>query len=82
MALMITQDCTACAACEPECPNDAISLGKGGIYRIDPDRCTECVGFYEESQCEAVCPVGACVPDPNHRESREDLLRKKDRNVS
>lgn len=63
MAMRITADCVACTACENECPNGAISRDPDtGRYRIDPARCTECVGFYEESQCVAVCPVGACVP--------------------
>ncbi len=63
MAMRITDDCIGCTACEPECPNRAISADPAtGRYRIDPALCTECAGFYEESQCVAVCPVGACVP--------------------
>ena len=27
MALIITDDCTACDACKPVCPNDAIAVG-------------------------------------------------------
>ena len=27
MALLINSDCTACDACLPVCPNDAISVG-------------------------------------------------------
>ena len=46
------------------------------IYYIVPDKCTECVGFHEEPQCAAVCPVDCCVPDENNVESREDLLGK------
>ena len=46
MATYITSDCINCGACEPECPNDAISEGDD-IYVIDPDLCTECVGFYD-----------------------------------
>src|SRR3990170_2175219 len=56
MALMITEDCTSCAACEPVCPNKAISEGEM-IYAIDPYQCTECVGWYDEPQCLSVCPV-------------------------
>ena len=78
MALKITQDCIACAACVPDCPNEAISEGPG-IYLIDPNRCTECVGFHDSSQCVAICPVDACVPDPKHAETREALLAKKER---
>ena len=65
MAYMITEECISCGACEPECPNEAISEGEE-IYVIDPDKCTECVGFFDEAQCAAVCPVDCCVPDPDH----------------
>ena len=72
MATMITDECINCGACEPECPNQAITEGDD-IFIIDPILCTECVGFHDEEQCAAVCPVDCCVPDPNIPES-EDLL--------
>lgn len=72
MATMITEECINCGACEPECPNEAISEGED-IYVIDPLKCTECVGHFDEEQCAAVCPVDCCVPDPNNAE-REDTL--------
>ena len=75
---MITDECIACDACRPECPNDAISEGDP-IYVINPDLCTECVGFYDEPQCVNVCPVDCIVPDPNHQETKEELLEKKKR---
>lgn len=75
MAYKITEDCINCGACEPECPNQAISPGDER-YEINPDKCTECVGFFDEPQCAAVCPSGACVPDPDHRERREELEAK------
>jgi formate hydrogenlyase subunit 6/NADH:ubiquinone oxidoreductase subunit I len=31
------------------------------------------------SQCVKVCPVRAIVPDPEHRESREELQSKYER---
>jgi ferredoxin len=75
MALMITDACINCDVCEPECPNNAISMGPQ-IYVIDPNLCTECVGHFETSQCVEVCPV-ACIPlDPDHKESREELHAK------
>lgn len=75
MALLITDDCINCDVCEPECPNDAISMGPE-IYQIDPRKCTECVGHYSEPQCQQVCPV-SCIPfDPAWRESREMLENK------
>ena len=48
------------------------------IYYITPDKCTECVGFHDEPQCAAVCPVDCCVDDPGHRETKEALLNKKE----
>lgn len=48
------------------------------LYYIVPDKCTECKGFHDEPQCAAVCPVDCCVDDPDHRESDEQLLAKKD----
>lgn len=112
MAIIITDECINCGACEPECPNNAIY--EGGVewamvdgthingpytledgsavdanarqkpvsddyYYIVPDKCTECVGFHEEPQCAAVCPVDCCVPDPDRRESEEVLLGRKER---
>ena len=56
-------------------PNLAISLG-AEIYEIDPAKCTECVGHFDEPQCVQVCPV-ACIPvNPQHVESRETLWQK------
>ncbi len=78
MALIINEECISCGVCVSECPNEAISEG-ADIYIIDPDRCTECVGFYDEPQCVNVCPVDAIVPDPAHEESKEELLEKKKR---
>jgi len=47
------------------------------VYYIVSDKCTECVGFHEEPQCAAVCPVDCCLPDPDVRETEEQLLEKK-----
>ena len=75
MALMITDECINCDVCEPECPNEAISQGEE-IYQIDPDKCTECVGHFEQPQCQEVCPVD-CIPvNPQRVESREQLTQK------
>ncbi len=112
MAIIITDECINCGACEPECPNNAIYEGgiewaisdgntvKGDykledgkvvdadaqqepvdddLYYIVPDKCTECVGFHEEPQCAAVCPVDCCVPDPDREETEDELLEKKSR---
>ena len=75
MALMITDECINCDVCEPECPNQAISMGPD-YYVIDPNRCTECVGHFGEPQCVQVCPV-ECIPaNPEHVETREQLQAK------
>ena len=88
MATIITEECINCGACEPECPNTAIYEGgieweKDGemhaavsdeLYYIVPEKCTECVGFFDQEQCAAVCPVDCCVPDPQHPETEELLL--------
>ena len=112
MAIIITEECINCGACEPECPNNAIYEGgvewrmadgtgvtgsytledgkavepgaenepvSDDLYYIVPDKCTECVGFHEEPQCAAVCPVDCCVPDPEREESQEELLARKER---
>ena len=75
MATYITTECINCGACEPECPNQAISEGPE-IYLIDPNLCTECVGFYDHEACQAVCPVECCLPDPNHPETEPVLLER------
>ena len=110
MAIIITDECINCGACEPECPNNAIYeaaedwkfsdgtslegeivLPNGNkfnadgdqepiddeVYFIVPDKCTECIGFHEEPQCAAVCPVDCCIPDDENIESENELLNKK-----
>ncbi|KGM39433.1 ferredoxin [Aquabacterium sp. NJ1] len=75
MALTITSECINCDVCEPECPNQAISMGET-IYVIDPAKCTECVGHFDEPQCIQVCPV-ECIPvNPDHVESKDQLWAK------
>jgi len=90
MSYLINEECINCGACEPECPNKAIYAGgeeyelngemhpalSEEFYYIVSEKCTECVGFHEEKQCVSVCPVDSCVPNPNHAESREQLLDK------
>jgi ferredoxin len=110
MAIIITDECINCGACEPECPNNAIYEGamewrysEGtelsgdavmpdgksidadasqdpvdyDLYYIVSDKCTECVGFHEEPQCNEVCPVDCCIPDEDNEESEDQLLAKK-----
>jgi Pyruvate/2-oxoacid:ferredoxin oxidoreductase delta subunit len=75
MATMITSECINCGACEPECPNNAITQAEE-IYVIDPLLCTECVGFHDYEACAAVCPVDCCVTDPNNVEGEEALIAR------
>lgn len=90
MATVITEACINCGACEPECPNTAIYQGgvewdmdgvrhpaiADGIFYIVPDKCTECVGFFDQEACAAVCPVDCCVPDPKIPETEAQLLER------
>jgi ferredoxin len=90
MATVITEECINCGACEPECPNTAIYAGgaqwelngtmqdalSNDLYYIVPEKCTECVGHFDQEQCAAVCPVDCCIPDPNHPEAENQLFEK------
>jgi ferredoxin len=90
MATVITSECINCGACEPECPNTAIYQGgvewelngvkhpaiATDIFYIVPEKCTECVGFYDHEACAAVCPVDCCVPDPNIPETEDVLIAR------
>lgn len=75
MSLFITDECINCDVCEPECPNDAIYQGEE-IYEINPNLCTQCVGHYDEPQCQQVCPVDCILVDEENPESPEQLLEK------
>lgn len=57
-------------------PQNPVSMD---VYYIVSDKCTECVGFHDEPQCAAVCPVDCCVDDELIRESRDALFQKKDK---
>ena len=75
MSLLITDECINCDVCEPECPNEAIYPGEA-IYIIEPNKCTECVGHYDEPQCQQVCPVDCILVDEKKPESKEKLMEK------
>ena len=57
-------------------PQNAVSMD---VYYIVSDKCTECVGFHDEPQCAAVCPVDCCVDDEEIRETQDQLFTKKDK---
>jgi ferredoxin len=75
MSLFITDECINCDVCEPECPNDAIYQGDE-IYEIEPSKCTQCVGHYDEPQCQQVCPVDCILIDEERPETPEQLQVK------
>lgn len=75
MALLITSKCINCDMCDPECPNQAIYMGSK-VYEIDPEKCTECVGHYDQPTCVSVCPIDCIKPDANHLESLDTLADK------
>lgn len=75
MSLEITDECINCDVCEPECPNEAISMGPE-IYVINPNLCTECVGHFDVPQCIEVCPVECISKDPTKPETQDELMTK------
>ena len=75
MSTVITEDCINCGACEPECPNQAITEGDE-FFVIDAARCSECVGFHDKEACAAVCPTDCCVPDPANLEEEKVLFER------
>jgi ferredoxin len=75
MALTINDDCTSCDACPEKCPNKAISV-EDSKYIIDPAKCTECVGAHDEPQCMVVCPADCIIPNPDFKETPEQLMEK------
>ncbi len=75
MALKILESCINCDMCEPECPNKAISMGEA-TYVIDPERCTECVGYYDAPTCVSVCPIDCIITDPEREEDHATLYAK------
>lgn len=76
--LIVTDDCTDCDACIEPCPNDAISV-IDGLYIINKDLCTECVGHHDDPQCIEVCPSDCILPNPDHEEAPEELQAKYER---
>jgi ferredoxin len=76
MAVAIDQSCVRCGACEWECPAEAITPGAHGPV-VETEACTECYGFFGESQCIVACPVDAIVTQP---EPASELERRFARN--
>jgi len=63
---IVESQCTGCSACELECPNTAI-YEKNGLFAINPKKCTECIGFFEQPQCVSACPIDdTCIIDESY----------------
>ncbi|MBQ7762971.1 MAG: 4Fe-4S dicluster domain-containing protein [Flavobacteriales bacterium] len=91
MPIKIIDDCISCGACQAECPNDAIYEGgvdwelKGEThpaksddhFYVATDKCTECVGFFDEPQCASVCPTDSCQKDESVQMSHDELMARK-----
>ena len=75
MAYKITDECIYCGTCAEECPNRAIYEGKTQFI-IDPNKCTECIGYFESPRCVEACPLDVPVPDIEHQETKDQLLEK------
>ena len=60
MSTYITEECINCGACEPECPNQAITQGDD-TYVIEAAKCDECAANGGEPACMAVCPTDSIV---------------------
>jgi ferredoxin len=77
MSTKITEECVNCGACLPECPNEAIREDEGkSLHVIDPEKCSECVGFFAKEKCQEVCPSECCVPDPANPETEDVLIAR------
>ncbi|MDR3610474.1 MAG: hypothetical protein P4L27_07930 [Ignavibacteriaceae bacterium] len=64
----ITNQCVCCDACNPVCPQWAISSGNNGKYVVDSTKCylTPCLANYANGNfynlpCVSVCPTDAIV---------------------
>jgi len=78
MSYKIPEECIFCGTCAEECPNEAIYEGDTQ-FLIDPEKCTECVGFFESPRCAGACPLELPIPDPDHQETKDQLLQKWER---
>jgi formate hydrogenlyase subunit 6/NADH:ubiquinone oxidoreductase subunit I len=66
MAVIIDESCITCDACLQNCPVNAIvddmhnPTGESRYY-IQPEKCVECVGIFDDPQCAAICPSIGCI---------------------
>jgi ferredoxin len=62
MALKIINTCVNCFACEPLCPSQAIYKAEAH-FLINPKKCTECHGDFDDPQCATICPIEGAILD-------------------
>jgi ferredoxin len=66
MAVIIDESCITCDACLQNCPVNAIvddmnnPTGESRYY-VQPEKCVECVGIFDDPQCAAICPSIGCI---------------------
>lgn len=66
MAVIIDESCITCDACLQNCPVNAIvddmhnPTGESRYY-VQPEKCVECVGLFDDPQCAAICPSIGCI---------------------
>ena len=66
MAVIIDESCITCDACLQNCPLNAIvddmsnPTGESRYY-VQPEKCSECVGVFDNPQCAAICPSIGCI---------------------
>ena len=66
MSVIIDDTCITCDACLQQCPVNAIvddtqsPMGNKRYY-VEPEKCIECVGVYDDPQCAAICPSIGCI---------------------
>ncbi|MBU1659543.1 4Fe-4S dicluster domain-containing protein [bacterium] len=66
MSVIIDESCITCDACLQNCPVEAIvddSNNPTGAnrYYVQPEKCVECVGIYDDPQCASICPSIGCI---------------------
>ena len=59
MAYKITSSCTACDACRPVCPVNAVKKGDP-VYAIDAG-CNDCADQMGGPRCVPVCPEAGAI---------------------
>jgi ferredoxin len=66
MSVIIDDSCITCDACLQNCPVNAIvddmnnPTGESRYY-VQPEKCVECVGIFDDPQCASICPSIGCI---------------------